>query len=381
MRWDLSGEGCDVRKGMRPTRFTVGSLAIGLALALGACRARGIDHSADVAELVTAPTPPDDNPSGFEPVAAKERTGLPTDPPSPYLIGVGDVLKVRVLGTSGEAMLDAPLDLPVRADGAVAVPILGKLQAKDKPVEEVEEAVRVALQGNATLKKNLEASVEVAEFRARRCRIVGDGVDKEQYLTVNGRLTLLEALIEAGATRNKLADRDEAYLIRAGKVHPFSIAAMVGQGDASGDFVLAEGDHVVVPSLRERQDYVYVLGQVREPGRFEMQHTGQPGRRGRMSLMGAVAMAGGFIEGTVDCDQVCIFRGGYQNLRVFHVGVNDIYRDGDAIALLPGDRVYVSPNGAAKFNQALSQFLPALSGAGTAISLGLSSAALYETAK
>lgn len=365
----------------RAHRSVVVVTATAMVCALGACRSRAIDHSADVAALVSAPPPPDDNPSGFEPVAAKERAGLPADPAPPYLIGVGDVVRIRVLGTSGEAMLDAPLDLPVRADGAVAIPVLGKLQAKDKPVEEVEEAVRAALQANATLKKNLDASVEVAEFRARRCRVVGDGVDKEQYLTVNGRLTLLEALIEAGATRNKLADRDEAYVIRAGKVHPFSIAAMVGAGDPSADFVLAEGDHVVVPSLKDRQDFVYVLGQVREPGRFEMEHKAMPGHRGRLSLMGAVAMAGGFVEGTVDCDQICIFRGGYQNLRVFHVGVNDIYRDGEAIALLPGDRVYVSPNGAAKFNQALSQFLPALSGAGTAISLGLSSAALYETAK
>lgn len=353
--------------------------------ALGACRTRVVDHSADVAALVTAPTPPDDNPSGFEPVAATERAGLPTDPAPPYLIGVGDVIRLRYLRKLEDATLDAPMELTVRADGTVAIPSIAKVVAKDKTVEEVEGAAWAALARKKGIKEDpsapVDASVEVAEFRARRCRVVGDGVEKEQYLTVNGRLTLLEALIEAGATRNKLADRDEAYVIRGGKVHPFSIAAMVGQGDPSADFVLAEGDHVVVPSLKDRQDFVYVLGQVREPGRFEMEHKAMPGHRGRLSLMGAVAMAGGFIEGTVDCNQICIFRGGYQNLRVFHVGVNDIYRDGEAIALLPGDRVYVAPNGAAKFNQALSQFLPALSGAGTAISLGLSSAALYETAK
>jgi hypothetical protein len=229
-----SGRVFAVADGMgRGHRSVVAVTATAMLFALGACRSRGVDHSADVAALVSAPPPADDSPSGFEPVAAR-RAGLPTEPPAPYLIGVGDVV-IRILGTSGEAMLDAPLDLPVRADGAVAIPILGKLQAKDKPVDKVEEAVRVALQGNATLKKNLDVSVEVAEFRARRCRVVGDGVDKEQYLTVNGRLTLLEALIEAGATRTKLADRDEAYVIR-GEGAPLQHRGVIGQGDPSADF-------------------------------------------------------------------------------------------------------------------------------------------------
>jgi polysaccharide export outer membrane protein len=378
--WDRFGEGVVVVKRSRCLRVLVGVLtSTSVVLALGACRSRRADHTADIAALVQAPASADDNPSGFEAVADKERGALPTaEEPKPYLLGVGDIVKIRVLVPTSQPMLDGDIVVPVKEDGTLSVPVAKKIDAKDKTLLEVEEQIVERLKAYVN---EPVVSVEVSEYHARKCRIVGDGVTTEQFIPVNGRLTLLAALMQAGATKNPMADRDEAYLIRGGRVHTFSIAAMVGRADPSGDFVLAEGDHVVVPSLRDRQDYVYVLGQVRTPGRFEMAHKAEPGFRGRLSLMGAVGMAGGFVEGAVDCNNICVFRGAGSNLKVFHVGVTDVYRDGEAIALQPGDRVYVASNRAAQFNQALSQFLPVLSGAGTAISLGLSSAALYETSK
>ncbi len=218
-------------------------------------------------------------------------------------------------------------------------------------------------------------SVEVTTFRARLCRVVGEGVTEEQFMPVDGKLTLLGALIKAGATKNEKADRDEAYLIRNHKVHPFSIAAMVGQGDPSGDFLIEEGDHIVVPSLHERQDFVYVYGQVAKPGRFEMDREKKFGARGKLTLMGAVGMAGGVKRGeSVDCNRICLFRGGWQDVKVFHLGVGELMQYGESIALQPGDRVYVAASDFAKFNMGLNLFLPFLSGASSAASLVISGA-------
>jgi hypothetical protein len=110
----------------------------------------------------------------------------------------------------------------------------------------------------------------------------------------------------------------------------------------------------------------------------------QPGgthTTGQMTLTGAVGLAEGMIEGGVDCNKICIFRGGYRDLRVFRVGVQEFFQWGESIALMPGDRVYVAPNDLAKFNMGLQQFLPVLGTLGTSVGLVLSGAALYETTR
>ena len=112
-----------------------------------------------------------------------------------------------------------------------------------------------------------------------------------------------------------------------------------------------------------------------------MEHKGRPGYEGRLTLMGAVGMAGGLAEATADCDRICVFRGSFKDVRVYTLGVPDLFRDGESIALEPGDRIYVGVTEWARFNMSLNQLLPFLSGMTSAISLGLSAAALREAYK
>lgn len=364
----------------RPIRRAARLTLIGMViLSLGACESRGTDHSGDVEQLVQAgPRGPRKGSSGFELVSDQERVGLPIGEPKPYLIGVGDVLDVKVLIPTNQPMLEGTLTGPVKDDGSLYLPVARKIEAKDKTALEVEALIIAKLKDYVN---DPIVSVEVASYRARKCRVVGEGVQSEQFLPVDGKLTLLGALIQTGATKMPTADRDEAYLIRDHKVHPFSIAEIVGRGDPSGDLVLEEYDHIVVPSLRDRQDFVYVLGQVAKPGRFEMDHKGRPGYEGRLTLMGAVGMAGGVLEATADCDRICVFRGSYRDVKVYSLGVSELFRDGEAIALQPGDRIYVASTDFAKFNMGLNQFLPFLSGVGTSLSLGLTAKALIDANK
>lgn len=349
-----------------------------LALVFGACQSRRVDHTAEVASLVEASKPPESKIYGFQPVSDRERSGLPVTEPAPYRLGVGDVVEVKVLLPSTVAGLEGAISGPVKQDGNLYIPVARKIEALDKTTSEVEEAIIDRLKDYVS---SPLVSVEVTSYRARTCRVVGEGVTEEQYLVVDGRLTLLGALIRAGATKNERADRQEAYLIRDRKVHPFSIAAMVAQGDPSGDFVLQEGDHVVVPSMRERKDFVYVFGQVAHAGRFDMDHERRVGSPGRMTLMGAIGLAGGLNEATVDCNRICIFRGGWQDVQVFQLGVGDLFQHGESIALQPGDRVFVATSDVAKFNMGLNQFLPFISGASSAANLILTGAALKNLAK
>jgi polysaccharide export outer membrane protein len=343
-----------------------------LLLPLG-CRTAAVDHPDAVDSLIGWKPSKPAKPSAFESVSALERSGLPESAPGPYRLGVGDVVEVRVLSPTGVQGFETSVVGPVKDDGSLYLPSARRVEALGKTTQELELAVAEKLAGFA---RDPLVSAEVTAHRARLCRVVGEGVEEEQFLPADGRLTLLQALIKAGATRKLVADREEAYLIRAGKVHPFSIAAMVEQGDPSADFVLAESDHVVVPSVRERKDFVYVFGQVAKPGRIDMDPGRRPADRGCMTLMGAVGMAGGVLDATADCNRICIFRGGYRDVRVFRIGVHELYQFGESIALEPGDRVYVAASDFARFSMGLQQFLPILTSVGTTTALVLSVEAL-----
>jgi protein involved in polysaccharide export with SLBB domain len=338
----------------------------------------GEEHPDDVAALVSWVQPPEEKTSGFEPVSAMEKGAFTVADAEPYRVGPRDVLEVRVLSKGVVPGFETPVVAAVKVNGMLYLPGSRRIEALDKTTLELEETITETLRKDVT---DPLVTVEVTTFRARHARILGDGVEQEQYLPVDGRTTLLEALIRSGGTRKPTADRDEAYLLRRGRVIPFSIAAIVEQADPSGDVVLEHGDHIVVPGLKDRADFVYVFGQVRTPGRFEMDHTARPWERGKMTLMGAVGMAGGVIEGAVDCNKICLFRGGMRDLQVFRLGVQELYQHGESIALAPGDRVYVAPNEMAQFNMGLQQFLPFVSTFSTSVGLALSGAAFFQTSR
>jgi protein involved in polysaccharide export with SLBB domain len=362
----------------RGSGFARRSALLGLAAALfpvGGCTKPHEHHPQDVAALTAWVPPPATKPPRFETVPEVERAGLPPSEKKPYRLGIDDVVEVRVLAGSPVRGFEVPVTAIVKADGSLSLPVAMRVEALDKTPLEVEAAIAAAIVDYVA---DAVVSVHVVEYRARKARVLGDGVEREAYLSVDGRKTLLEALIETGATRKPEADREEAYLIRARKVYAFSIAEMVESAHPSGDVVLEEGDHVVVHAFREREDYVYVTGQVLRPGRFRMDQEGREWERGRLTLMGAVAQAGGLNEATADCN-LCLFRGGCRDLRVFRLGIHELYRCGESIALQPGDRVYVSASALAKFNMGLSHFLPFVSGTSGVTSLALSAAAFAQT--
>jgi polysaccharide export outer membrane protein len=348
--------------------------ALGM-VCLSACASRTEQHPQDVATLVDWRPTPFLKEVSFRPVAPVDRAGIPPSVREPYRLGMDDVVEVRVAAASVVQGLEAPVLATVKTDGTIQIPVAKRVEVLDKTVVEVEEAVAERLKDYVA---DAVVSVHVLEHRARKARVVGEGVSEEAYVPVDGRRTLLEALIQTGATRRAEADREEAYLIRDKKVYAFSIAAMVEAADPAADVVLREGDHVVVPALRAREDYVYVTGQVLRPGRFEMDHAGREWDRGRLSLMGAVAQAGGINEATADCN-ICLFRGGCRDLRMFRLSWTELYQCGESIALEPGDRVYVSPSAMAKFGMQLAHFLPLVSGTSGVASLALSAAAFTQT--
>lgn len=346
-----------------------------LSIVASGCSSSPTHHPVDVANL-TAHVPTTEPSVPLPPaIAALQQGTFPTASAEPYRLGVGDVVEVHLLPPTTVPGLETAVVGPVKPDGMLYVPVARKVPARDKTILEVEEEIVERLKPYVS---EPLVSVEVQEYRARRCRVVGEGVGNEQFLTVDGRLTLLEALVATGATKSEIADRDQGYVIRQGASYPFSLAAIVDEAAPAGDLVLQEGDHVVVRGTPPRQDFVYVFGQVGKPSRIPMDHLGRIGTRGKLTLMGAIGEAGGVKEETADCNRICIFRGCGPQLRVYRVNVVELFRYGECVTMEPGDRVYVAPSNLARFNFGLQQFVPSLSGVGNITSLMLSAAALAK---
>ncbi len=78
--------------------------------------------------------------------------------------------------------------------------------------------------------------------------------------------TVSEALFGAGGLTNE-ADRESAYIMRAGEQIPVDLRALLDEGDASVDIALRPDDALVIPSTPQN---VHVVGQVITPGAYPL---------------------------------------------------------------------------------------------------------------
>jgi polysaccharide export outer membrane protein len=176
------------------------------------------------------------------PAIAQERGAKPavrgSAPPSGYLIGLGDVLRVTVWKEP-----DLTLDVTVRLDGMITLPLIGDVQA----------AGRVPSQLAGTLVTELQQFIEkprvtvtVTQATSARIYVVGQMVRPGEF-PLSGRMTVLKALALAGGFK-EFAKSESIVIVREDqKVIPFNYKH-VGEGkDMSQNVLLAAGDTIVVP--------------------------------------------------------------------------------------------------------------------------------------
>ncbi len=348
----------------------------GLLVALPACRSGPVDHPESLSRLLVDEKAPDFYDAAFKPIPPDQLEAFHLPAAPPYRLGVADVLRVRVLNTEQVPGWSGSLDVRVKDDGAIYLPTIGKVEVKDKTVLEAEAAVAARIQEAKYLPAPV-VSIEVSGYEARKFYVMGE-VGKPSALPVNGRTTLLEALIDVDATRQETADLEEAYVVRDQQAIPFSIEDIVRRGHPAGRLVMEEGDVVYVPHVKDRADFVFVLGAVAKPQRIEMDHLGPRGTQGSITLASAVAQAGGLVAGQANPNCISVFRGGWQCPRVYTVSECELAKYGDDIHLKPGDRIFVSPSAWARFGNTLGPTLSVISGVSSLLSLSLSALALSK---
>ncbi len=356
------------RLGVPTLCYVLSALLIGLP----SCAQKPVDHPEDVSRLLVDYHPAPGYQSDFEPVPEDELANFELPPTKPYQIGNGDQITVRVLIAEKVTGFEGPIEVKVKEDGNVYLPLLGKVAASGKTVLEMEKTLTERLQDYV---RGPIVSVEVTGFGSKRFYVVGQ-VGTPSALPVNGKTTLLEALIAVGGTSFETADVDEDYIVREGQAVPFSIRDIVMRGHPAGRLVMQENDVVYVPHVKDRTDYVYIFGEVRNPTRIAMKQDGPRGEPGRMTLVAAVAQAGGLNPGAADINDIRIYRGGWQHPKQFVLGIHEVYRYGEDIFLKPGDRIAVGTSDMAAFQQTIAPTLTLISATSSVSSLALSAVAL-----
>jgi len=129
------------------------------------------------------------------------------------------------------------------------------------------------------------------------------------------------------------ANVHKVYVYRQGVAIPLDIAALLREGDPSGDFALEPEDRVVVTELLDQR--VYVTGQVAQPRPLRVEEAPDVAK--------ALSAVGGAVRDTADLERAYIIRHG----RTIPVNLHALYYANDLsqnVALEAGDTLVVPEN-------------------------------------
>ena len=262
-------------------------------------------------------------------------TAQPTVSQGTYRLKPEDVITVQIYLT------DINATLPVGIDGNVSFPFVGTVKAAGKTTRELEYELAILYSENIDIVDPI-VSITIVSFRPTRASVTGT--------VQGGTFTMREGdriinLITAGGgvrSTSGFANLRRAYLIRRDNDEriPIDIYALIVRNDSTQDYLIEDGDILVIPDQEELT--VTVNGRVRNPGTVAY--------REGLKLSQVLANAGE-VERRSKMSQVQVFRRlpGVEN-RVLAIHCNMVLvHDGkdprQDIQLQAGDFIYVPDSG------------------------------------
>jgi protein involved in polysaccharide export with SLBB domain len=165
-----------------------------------------------------------------------------------YVVEPGDVLLVQPADLDSPARL--PSDQPVLADGTINLGRYGQLVVAGKTVEQIEAAVRAAVE--AQTKNAGPITVRVVTRQSKVYYVLGE-VNAPGAFPIQGRETVLDAIMAAGGLNDRAARR-RIILSRPSPpascrvVLPVCYNEVVQLGDTTTNYQVAPGDRIYVPT-------------------------------------------------------------------------------------------------------------------------------------
>jgi polysaccharide export outer membrane protein len=155
-----------------------------------------------------------------------------------YVVGPGDVLRIIVWKEP-----DLTLDVTVRLDGMITIPLLGDVQAAGRVPSEL--AASLAKEFGRFI-ENPRVTVSVTTATSARIYVVGQMVKPGEF-PLSGRMTVIQALALAGGFK-EFAKPDSIVIVRRDQtVIPVNYKRIADGKDVAQNILLAAGDTIVVP--------------------------------------------------------------------------------------------------------------------------------------
>jgi len=206
-----------------------------------------------------------------------------------YAVGPEDVLKVTVFN-------EADLSKSYRVDGDGTIPFawFGNIPVEGKTVNEIADDLTRRL-ANGYL-RHPQVSVEVEQYRSRTILVLGEVKDPGMF-SINGEVTLLEAITKAGSFSSNAGDDIRLSRLKSPRTgaipSPDDTASydvtMISRdqllaGTQGQDILMQDGDRVLVVEAKK----FYIMGNVRNPGYYSVYRN--------MTIQQAIAVAGGLTD-------------------------------------------------------------------------------------
>ena len=162
-----------------------------------------------------------------------------------YRIGVDDVMRINVWGNE-----ELSVEVPVRPDGKISMPLIGDVQAGNRTPTEVSNDIKNRLSAYV---RNPNVTVMLTELHSHeflsRIRITG-AVERPLSIPYRQGMTVLDAVLEAGGV-NEFASGNSTKLYRKqnGQTAVFDIKLgnILNKGELSTNIYLKPGDVITVP--------------------------------------------------------------------------------------------------------------------------------------
>lgn len=230
-----------------------------------------------------------------------------------YTLGPGDTLNFSIYDREDLARND----VRIAPDGTVSYLQAVAVRARGLTLDQLRTRIEEEL---SRYHKNVKVIVSPSGIASKDFSIIGR-VKKPGSFTLDRPTSVLEAIalaegIQTGSVRGaafELADFERSFVARNGKKLNVDLARLYYEGDFSQNAYLEPDDYIYVASNLDNE--IYVLGEVREPGRRKMPVT--------LTLAQAIAEAGGFAD-TAYRIKVLLIRGSIHSPETRVVNVKDI---------------------------------------------------------
>ena len=159
-----------------------------------------------------------------------------------YVIGSADVLRIQVWKNP-----ELSVEVPVRPDGKISVPLANDVQAAGLTATELKDVITQAL---ADYIAAPDVTVMVREIRSKSVHVIGEVLRPNQFPLIFD-MRVLEAIAYAGGF-SPYADKSDIHILRPnpdGTVveYRFNYNAFLRGKEPEGNLRLQPGDTVVVP--------------------------------------------------------------------------------------------------------------------------------------